>query len=194
MGIYTATPPTLADGQQAEAQMDASGRLIVASTPSSPVGATFTRPANTTAYASGQLVANSVTAGSVVPMQFSAARVAAGTGMVRRARISTSKTGLAGTEVIRLHLFKLLPTPVNGDGAAFSVNGIAAIHIGYFDVTMDRVFTDGSKGFGVPAVGSEITFDAAAGSQIIYGLLEARGTFTLDSAGTLNVALEVLRD
>jgi hypothetical protein len=32
--------------------------------------ASFTRPNNTTAYASGQLVANSTTAGSVAPMAF----------------------------------------------------------------------------------------------------------------------------
>jgi hypothetical protein len=36
------------------------------------VSARFTRPSDTTAYASGDLVANSTTAGSVVPMSFPA--------------------------------------------------------------------------------------------------------------------------
>jgi hypothetical protein len=142
----------------------------------------------------GDLVANSTTAGSVTPLAFTVARQNGGTGAIRRARLSTNKTGLAGTEAFRLHLFKTSPTPVNGDNGAFSVNGIAAIHIGIFDFTLDRVFSDGAKGIAAPAVGGEIIFDAAAGSQQVFGLIEARGAYTPASGETFTVALETLRD
>lgn len=158
------------------------------------VTATFNRPANTTAYASGQLVANSTTAGSVLPLALAVARVNAGTGAIRRVRLSTNKTGLAGTEVFRVHLFKSTPTVANGDNGAFSVNGVAAIHLGIFDVTLDRVFSDGSKGVAAPIVGSEILFDAGAGTQNIFALIEARGAYTPANGETFVLALEVMRD
>src|SRR5215207_5972656 len=44
--------------------------------------ASFVRPANTTAYAIGDLVANSTTAGSVTPLSVTGARVANGTGSI----------------------------------------------------------------------------------------------------------------
>jgi hypothetical protein len=158
------------------------------------IGGTITRPADTVAYVAGDLVANSTTAGSVVPLACAAARINAGTGVVRRARLSTTKTGLAGTEVFRIHLFKTAPTVANGDNGAFSCNGVAAILLGYIDVTMDRIFTDGAKGIGVPAVGSEIMFQAGAGTTNIYALVEARGAYTPISGEVLTVALEVMRD
>jgi hypothetical protein len=170
------------------------GTLSIAGPASVVAVATFTRPANTTAYATAQLVANATAAGSVVPLAFTVARQNAGTGAIRRARLSTNKTGLAGTEQFRLHLFKTSPTPANGDGGTYSVNGIAAVHIGIFDFTLDRVFSDGAKGIAAPAVGGEIIFDAAAGSQQIFGLLEARGTYSPASGEIFTVALETLRD
>ena len=144
---------------------------------SAVVGGTITRPADTTAYASGDLVAASTTAATVngSPTSFAAARINAGTGLIRRVRLSSSKTGLAGTEVFRIHFFKTAPTVANGDNGVFSVNGVAALHLGYVDVTLDRVFTDGSKGIGVPAAGSDILFDAGAATTSIFWLLEARG-------------------
>jgi hypothetical protein len=50
------------------------------------VSASFTRPADTNAYAAGDLVANSVTAGSVIPMTFAVARAADKGFMVPRAQ------------------------------------------------------------------------------------------------------------
>jgi len=48
--------------------------------------ASFTRPANTTAYADGDLVANSATAASVVPLTFTSSRVV-GHGTIARVRL-----------------------------------------------------------------------------------------------------------
>lgn len=154
------------------------------------VGGTFNRPADTTAYASGDLVANSTTAGSVTPISAAAARVNAGTGVIRRVRLTTSKTGLVGTEVFRVHLFKNSPTVTNGDNGVFAAAGIAAIALGRVDVTLDYVYSDGSKGF----VATDIVFDAGAATQNIYALIEARGAYTPASGETFTLALEVLQD
>ena len=161
---------------------------------SAVVVGTVVRPADTIAYAIGDLIANSTTAGSVVPIALAAARVNGGTGLIRRVRLSTNHTGLAGTEQFRIHLFRGSPTPSNGDNGAFGVNGVTAIHLGHADLTLDRVFNDGAKGIALPAVGTDILFDAASGTTSLYALIEARTAYTPASGETFTLALEILRD
>lgn len=152
--------------------------------------ASFSRPADTTAYASGDLVANSTTAGSVVPMTFSVGRVSGGAGMIRRVRLR--KTGTSTTNAaFRLHLYRTSPTPSNGDNGAWLTNQ-AANYIAAIDITVGMAFTDGASGNGVPNVGSEINFKLASGTDI-YGLLEARGAYTPASGETFTIEIEVLQ-
>lgn len=152
------------------------------------VSANFTRPADTTAYASGDLVANSVTAGSVVPMQFDISREAGKGGMIRR--IDLRKSGAVVTSAsFRLHLYALAPVPSNGDNAAWLTTK-AANYVGWFDITIDKAFSDGAAGFGVPGVGNEIIFTA----DTYYGLLEARGAYTPASAEVFTVVLELIQN
>lgn len=150
----------------------------------------FTRPANTTAYASGQLVANSTTAGSVVPLSWTVARVAGGSGMVRRATVRKSGTSLTNAQ-FRLHLYTVSPTVANGDGGTLSSNQSVS-HLGTMDVTVGQAFSDGANGQAAPNVGGEISFALSAG-QTIYGLLEARAAYTPVSGETFQVTLEVLQ-
>ncbi|MEI9890916.1 MAG: hypothetical protein WDN45_10385 [Caulobacteraceae bacterium] len=153
--------------------------------------ATFTTPAGTTAYASGDLIANSGAAGSVTPMQFTVCRdVSGSTGMVRRARVKTPDTGMAAATV-RLHLYKSSPTVANGDNGVYS--STESDWIGNIDVILDQAFSDPmEKGLGVPSVGSEINYDCNSGAQVIYGLLEARGTYTPQGAKAWTVVVEAL--
>ena len=154
--------------------------------------ANFTRPSDTTQYASGDLVANSTTAGSVAAMQFTVARIAGGSGMIRRARLRKSGTSVTNA-AFRLHLYRVTPATItNGDNGAWSTSGNAD-YMGAIDVTVDRAFTDGASGNGVPMTGNEINFDLTSG-QIIYGLLEARGAYTPANAEVFTVELEVLQD
>lgn len=158
----------------------------------SRVSASFTRPADTTAYVSGDLVANSTTAGSVSAMQFSVARLDGGSGMIRRVRIRKSGTSVT-TASFRLHLYNSsAPTCSNGDNGTWLTNG-SANYIGALDVTVDREFTDGAGGNGVPVVGSEINFALTSG-KVIYGLLEARSAYTPANAEQFTVELEVLQN
>lgn len=153
--------------------------------------ANFTRPANTTAYASGDLVANHTTAGSVVPLSWVVAREAAGSGSIRRARIS--KTGTSTTNaVFYVHLYRSSPTVTNGDNGVW-LSSQAATYLGAFSVTVDKVFSDGSAGTGAPLVGSEINFKLPS-TDTIYGLIEARGAYTPTSAEVFTVELEVLQN
>jgi hypothetical protein len=150
--------------------------------------ATVTRPADTTAYASGDLVANSTTAGSVTPMSFTVSRGTATGGMVRRCRIRTSSTSITNA-TFRLHLYAASPTCTNGDNGAWLTDN-ATNYVGSLDVTIDKAFSDGAAGNGVPSVGNEINFT----STTYYGLLEARAAYTPTSGEVFTVELEVIQN
>jgi hypothetical protein len=152
------------------------------------VTGTFTRPADTTAYASGDLVANSTTAGSVTPVSFTISRTTGAGGMIRRARIRKSGTSITNSQ-FRLHLYSASPTVTNGDNGTW-LSDNAANYIGGFDVTIDKAFSDGASGNGLPTVGSEINFT----SDTIYGLLEARAAYTPASAEVFTLTLEVIQN
>lgn len=155
------------------------------------VTSTFSRPAGTTAYTSGDLVANSTTAGSVTPMSFAIARVAAGTGMIRRCRLRKTGTSITNAS-FRLHLYTTSPTVTNGDNGVWRSTQ-SATYMGGMDVTVNRAFSDGAGGNGTPVDGSEINFALPSG-QTIYGLLEARGAYTPASAESFTLELEVLQN
>lgn len=152
------------------------------------VSATMTRPADTTQYTSGDLVANNVTAGSVVPLSLSMARVSGLGGMVRRVRLR--KTGTSITSALfRVHFYRSSPTVSNGDNGVWLTNK-SADYVGAVDITCDRAFTDGASGNGVPNVGNELNFTA----DTYYALIEARGAYTPASAEAFTVELELLRN
>jgi hypothetical protein len=160
--------------------------------------ASFTRPADTTAYAAGDLVANSTVAASVVPLSWTAARVPAGSGMVRRARLKKSGTAVANAS-FRLHLYGADPSAAsgitNGDNGAWLTKESG--YLGSFDCDMSgatgRAFSDSAEVLGVPAVGTEVNFSLASG-QAVYGLLEARAAYAPASAEVFTCVLEILQN
>lgn len=152
----------------------------------------FTRPANTTAYESGDLVANNATAGSVVALEWRSVRDEGGSGMIRRAAVRKSGTSTTNAS-FRVHFYTADPTCANGDNGAWSTDNYDA-YLGFIDVTVDKAFTDGAAGHGSPTNGSEINFDLAAGNATIYGLIEATAAYTPSSAEVFNVQLEVLQN
>ena len=161
---------------------------------STVVSATFTRPADTTAYSVGDLVANSTTAASVVPMAFTPGADISRGFSVRRARVSASNTSTTNAS-FRVHLYQTDPSAstgiANGDNGAWSTK--VAGYMGSLDVTIDKAFTDAAKGVGVPLIGGEVTGTPAAGALTVYALLEARAAYTPTSAQTFTVELEVFQ-
>jgi hypothetical protein len=145
--------------------------------------ASFTRPADTTAYASGDLVANSTTAGSVVAMTLLAS--VGPPVRVRRVRLLADKAD-ATNFTFRVHLFDVLAiTCANGDNGAFSVNK-AANYLGQVDVTAGQLFTDGAMG--------SATCDIISPSGTVYALIEARAAYTPASASVITLRIEVDQD
>ena len=143
-------------------------------------------------------MANSVTAGSVVPLQWMAGRTVQGSpssGMVRRARLIKSGTTVT-LATFRLHLYGVVPASItNGDGGSWATN--RSNYLGYFDLDMTQapavVFNDSAEVIGVAAVGSEINF-AIPANGILYGLLEAMAAYVPLSAEVFTVELEVLQN
>lgn len=136
--------------------------------------ATFTRPADTTAYASGDLVANSTTAGSVVPMAF----VTSGKGFdLDRVNLLHSSTTVTNA-TFRLHIYKDSPTIANGDNAAWSTT--ASGWVGSIDIVATApAFTDAGRGSGTNLINTNwapLSF-CPDKDGILYGLLEARGAY-----------------
>jgi hypothetical protein len=156
--------------------------------------ASFTRPADTTAYALGDLVAASTTAATVqgAPLTITVARSAGGSFMLRRCKLH--KTGTSTTNAsFRVHFFRAAPATVtNGDNGAFSVSGVAD-YVGAFDVTIDRAFTDGSAGFGLPVAGSEMSIDLASGTTLVW-FVEARAAYTPTSGEVFTLSLDDLQN
>src|SRR5712691_11966257 len=107
----------------------------------------FTRPNDTTAYASGDLVANSVTAGSVVPMEI-AIQGNSMPGSTRITRVRLAKSGTTATNAnFRVHLYGASPTPTNGDNGA-RLTDQALNYLGAIDVAAMKAFSDGCADVG----------------------------------------------
>lgn len=153
--------------------------------------ATFTRPANVAAYASGQLVANNTVAGSVVPMTFNVSRSKDGSFFLRRAKVKKS-TNTTTNASFRVHLYETLPTVTNGDGGAWLSS--EAGYLGFVDVTIDKAFSDpAASGHGIPVYNAgpaQIQLHLK-NTNTIFGLLEARGAYTPGNAEVFTVTIEI---
>lgn len=151
------------------------------------VSNTITRPADTTAYASGDLVANSTTAGSVTPFTIF---VPYGRGLIlQRAELKRSATSVTNA-TFRLHIYKDSPTCANGDNGAWSTTRSG--YQGFVDIVgTGQAFTDSAVASGI-FVNNALTWPLVLYTdkdQKLYCLLEARGAYTPSSAETFIVSL-----
>lgn len=161
------------------------------------VGPQFARPANTTQYAAGDLIANSATNTAVVPIIFPKNKL---NGKPRGKVVGGSlrKSTVTATNcAARLHVFQGNPsalTLTNGDNGALVVSSVAG-YLGSMDVDMTSGGTAIAGGplfkrFTAPA--SPITYDLAGGGQL-FGLLEQTNAtgYTPASGETFDVVLDV---
>lgn len=161
----------------------------------------FTRPADTAAYAWGDLVTNSVSAAAVVAIELIGATRASGEA-IRIERVRLRKSGPSLTNAaFRVHLFRQAPTVSVGDNAVFNGSGVLALadidgHVGYVDIVMDLAATLGARGVGVPSAGSGMTCEAAgaAGHETsLWALIEARAAYAPVSGETFTCTVEGAR-
>jgi hypothetical protein len=139
------------------------------------VSANFNRPSDTTAYAIGDNVSNSTTAGSVTPLSFA---LSGERGIVRRVRIRKSTEGTT-VSALRLWLFESSPTVGSGDNAAFTQP--LAASVGYVDVSVTNSGSDDAVGW--------TDCDLPVVAATCYGLLQTTAAFTPTSAETFTITL-----
>ncbi|MDB5725476.1 MAG: hypothetical protein JWQ16_2230 [Novosphingobium sp.] len=151
--------------------------------------AAFTRPANTTAYAAGDIVANSATAGSVVVPALAVSPIPGAAVKITRVLISKTNPVLTNAQ-FRVHLFLGAPVVSSGDNAAINIAGVAATPIGTVDVTVDQAYGDGSLGDAVAA----LVADLADGVRQLFAVIEALAAYTPTSGETFTLTLETERD
>jgi hypothetical protein len=150
---------------------------------------TITRPADTTAYASGDLVANSTTAGSVTAFTLTGTL---GRGLaIQRVTIAKSQASVTNAN-FRVHFFKDIPTVTNGDNGAFVP--IVSGYIGFVDclgASQSAAFSDASRLHGI-YVNNSLASDLVVyldADQKIYALIEARAAYTPASAETFAITV-----
>lgn len=135
--------------------------------------ATFTRPNDTTAYAVGDLVANSTTAGSVTPLSINWGGSLSGS--IRRLILRTSNATITNGN-FHLWLYAADPTGQNTNGDNGAIAGVSPTT--YKLITVAPISLYGSMS-GVGGYG-ESTYERGLvnAPQTIYAFLEARAPYT----------------
>jgi hypothetical protein len=161
-----------------------------------PVDATFTRPSNTTAYAVGDLVANSTTAGSVTPLSFTGATLSGsgGSGFITGGVLT--KSGSVACS-IRAHFLKTSHAVTNGDNGLLVFTSLdPENYIGYidFDFEGSALTAIGTSSAEVAnALTTPIPYVLASGDTL-YVFFQAKTAFTPANAGVfvMRPVLEVV--
>lgn len=160
---------------------------FVPSVPGNPTS-TLTRPANTTAYSSGQLIASSTTAGSIVVPSFT---IQGGRGFIPRVRLSTNATtGWAGTFTVTL--WRAAPTYTNGDGGAYAVATGAAGRLAQYSCTLVQ-YGDGASGECSITIGNFLTASLPSGTSIYWDVQTAAAATPI-SGQTFTLTAETVAD
>lgn len=149
--------------------------------------ASFARPANTTAYAVGDVVSNN--ASTTTPLTFAnVASRAGGGGIIRKARVMTDQG--ANVAVYKLWLFKVVAFTVAADNAALTAEwDDRASLIGV--ITFSAAATNGSGDVAFDQALPNIPFVCADGSFHLYGVLETETIFTPASGQNYIVELTI---
>ncbi len=148
--------------------------------------ATITRPGDTTAYAAGDLVANSTTAGSVTPLSFDFG--SADPLWVRSVKISKTQASISNAS-FRLWLLSASPTVTNGDNGAIAGAFMSTVLCEPIAVDVFALLTGGG------AIGQSL-FDPGLlriPGGTIYALLEAMAAYAPANGEvfTIEVAAQV---
>ncbi len=148
------------------------------------VSATFTRPADTTAYAALDVVGAAVTAN----ISFAdAARVNAGSGYVAKARLMTDQS--TNVARYRLHLYHTAPTAI-ADNAPMTLLWVNADkRVGYIDFAACKTEGTGSSAAGSINFTDHPAFVCAALSRNLFGILETLDAFTPATGQNYHVEL-----
>ncbi len=159
------------------------------------VTAEFTRPNDTTAYATGDVV--STTGPNSILTFTNAARIVGGSGFVTKAKIFTSKTSTA----FRLLLFNTALTAI-ADNSPWTL--LYADRASYTCVIPPTgafgAITEGAGGTGFMLIDTttaqyvKYPFLCAGGDRNLYGVIVTTGAYTPDAQQTFSVQLSIERN
>lgn len=150
--------------------------------------ASFTRPADTTAYTIGDLIANNTTAGSVTPLSFTGATKTGDGGTGRVGKLIIQKTGNAAA-TIRAWFMKTSHAVTNGDNGALVFTSLDLDNcIGFMDVALDGTNDDvGASGALVnKSYDAPLDYELTSGDTI-YVFLQALTAYTPGNAEVYTV-------
>lgn len=140
----------------------------------------FTRPADTTAYAAGDLIANSTTAGSVSPPVLSFNQVG-GPLWLRSATLRKSQASVSNAN-FRLWFLSASPTVTNGDNGAIAGSFLSTVL--FQPITLDATVLLSGGG----AIGTSRFDDGCLPLTVpCYLLLEAMAAYAPASAETFTI-------
>jgi len=147
----------------------------------------FTRPNDTTAYQDADLVANSTTAGEVVPLKFIIPWKRSC--IIRGASIRKSDGADITGALFTLHLYRNAPTVTNGDNGALATD--YAEKIGTIVVGQQVAYADDAYGI---SFSGNYYVDANNNDRAVYGLIEAKGAYQGLALETFTATLIVEQD
>ena len=159
------------------------------------VSASKTRPSDTTAYAAGDVLNESTSAGTVFTLD-NCARYNAGTGVITGALIQDSANQSTKAQ-LELWLFSVAPTSDN-DNAVFTPTDSELdnlVGVISFPETYVGDATSGAGGNCVYSAGQvNIPFSCAAADDQLYGVVVVRNAYTPVSAEVFRVSLLISQD
>lgn len=160
--------------------------------------ASFTRPADSTDYAQGDLVANATDEADVVPLRFGVSKMGYGTGRIVGARLLKNDATATNADFV-LHLFSAEPNPSVGDNAQLNNSGVLAVasvdsYLGAItiDMTTGAIADSAALIESVNIASTPLYFDLELetnAGRVIYGLLEADAAYDPASGEVFKVWL-----
>lgn len=152
--------------------------------------ATFARPADTTAYAANDAVANSTSAPTILTFTNCARKIGLG-GLITKATLATDQA--ACVAAFRLHLFTTVVSAINDNAAWTQLWANRASYVGYID--FPPLSTEGGSNTAAFAqmTSAPLTFNADTSDMSLYGMLETRTVFTPANAQNFFVSISVER-
>lgn len=160
------------------------------------VSASYTRPADTTAYTAGDVVANSTSAATVLTFS-GAVKHASHGGFIRSASIVDS-VAAATKPQLDLFLFNKAPVMQN-DNAAFAATDAEMLNcVGVITFDGPNKFVVGGANGLIPAsflgTQNQQGFKCAPGDTNLYGVLVARNAYTPTASEAFQVSLDIERE
>jgi hypothetical protein len=154
------------------------------------VSASFTRPANTDAYAAQDVVSNSTTAPALLTFA-GAARANGGSGVILSARHMKNSTGVGS---YRLHLYTASTVAPINDNAPFTMlYANRASRVGFIDFNHVQAGA-GSDSTNALTTFVNLPFVCGASASAIYGILTVTGAYTPTSGEQHFIELAVVQN